>query len=203
MIEYLYVLDYEVDTDISFYVANIAFLDGASTRFGMRMCWEVLQETLQHQTRDFDDTMDLLMNQKTPLGIKSIQHGKKRLVQAPGLGVHALMYGVGDKYGIQGLKSTCAQKMTAAIEVIDWKRNPQAEIEEYATAVAFAYTTEPDSDKGLRTVMVDSIKEHVKSLMKIKEFAEIVEMAPQFAIDLIARLTEGANEGTPQPPWLR
>ena len=243
VLEYLYTLNYEVDKDFSFYIANVASLGRASpatgldtnhigsssTQSGVQMRRKALQgillrqvhdfddplalimqhsiplhirsiqydkerlpvaseapkETLHHQERGFDDTKEHSMKQESTPGIESSQHGSERPVMSWELAVHAMMYVVGHIYVIQGLKSTAAQKMAAALQVVDWKRNPQAKMEDFTMAVALAYSIVPQSDKGLRAVMVRSVKKHMKRLLKVPEFAEIVEFTPQFAADLL------------------
>ncbi len=164
---------------------------------GVKTCWEALHETLQQQSHYFDDTMDLLVKQKTPQGIDSIQHGKARLIPAGELAIHASMYSLADKYGIEGLKSTSVQKMTAALQGIGWDNR----MEDFATAVAIAWTTTPASDRDLRTVLLDYSFIHVKSLVKVKEVEQTFEHLPQFAFDLLARLTAVDEEPiAPRPP---
>ncbi len=229
MLEYLYSLDYAVGTDMTIYVDSIDFQGGASPATsldeeevgdfptqsrtqqtlprGVKTCWEALHEALQQQNHDFDDTIDLLVKQKAPLSIESIQHGKARLIPAGELVIHASMYSLADKYGIDGLKSTCVQKMTAALQGIGWDKvwtfhSPQARMEEFATAVAIAWTTTPASDRDLRNVLLDYSFIHVKRLVKLKGFEEAFQRLPQFAFDLLARITGGADEEpiVPQPP---
>ena len=222
MVEYLYALDYEVGKDTTMYVDSIDFQGGTSPATvldeeevgdfpsqsrtqhtlsrGVKTCWEALHEALQQQqTHDFDDTMDLLVKQKTPPSIESIQHGKARLIPAGELAIHASMYSLADKYGIEGLKSTCVRKMTAALQGIGWDQvwtfhSPQARMEEFAAAVAIAWSTTPASDRDLRTVLLDYSVRHVKRLVKLKEFEEAFRRLPQFAFELMARVTAGADE---------
>ena len=70
----------------------------------------------------------------------------------PELAIHASMYGIADKYGIQGLKSISTQKLKAALQA--WIPNSQQcyssnMIGEFAAAIQAAWTSTPESDHGV------------------------------------------------------
>ena len=67
----------------------------------------------------------------------------------------AKMYGIGDKYDVLGLKRLALAKFSLACEKY-W------ESQQFAPAAHYAFSTTPESDKGLRDIVIKTIADHVK-----------------------------------------
>lgn len=71
--------------------------------------------------------------------------------------VSAKMYEIGDKYDVLGLKQLALAKFSLACEKY-W------ESQEFAPAAHYAFSTTPESDKGLRDIVTKTIADHMKTL---------------------------------------
>ncbi|RYO37466.1 hypothetical protein AA0111_g2145 [Alternaria arborescens] len=71
--------------------------------------------------------------------------------------VSAKMYGIGDKYDVPGLKQLALAKFSFACEKY-W------ESQQFAPAAHYAFSTTPESDKGLRDIVAKTIADHMKTL---------------------------------------
>jgi hypothetical protein len=69
----------------------------------------------------------------------------------------AKMYEIGDKYDVLGLKQLALAKFSLACEKY-W------ESQEFAPAAHYAFSTTPESDKGLRDIVTKTIADHMKTL---------------------------------------
>ena len=108
----------------------------------------------------------------------------------PELAIHASMYGLADKYGIQGLKSISMQKLKAALRHKTWIPDSQQcytseMIDEFAAAVQAAWKSTPDSDNGVRAPLLDHAWKIRKVLLEAEGFKLVVQQMPQFACDLL------------------
>lgn len=77
--------------------------------------------------------------------------------EATQLLVSAKMYEIGDKYDVLGLKQLALAKFSLACEKY-W------ESQEFAPAAHYAFSTTPESDKGLRDIVTKTIADHMKTL---------------------------------------
>ncbi|CAN9416642.1 unnamed protein product [Alternaria alternata] len=71
--------------------------------------------------------------------------------------VNAKMYEIGDKYDVLGLKQLALAKFSLACETY-W------ESQQFAPAAHYAFSTTPESDKGLRDIVTKTIADHTKTL---------------------------------------
>jgi hypothetical protein len=94
-----------------------------------------------------------------------------------GIDVHAQMYALADKYGIHDLKDLAREKFAVAAS-IGWHENM------FATAVQTVYSSTPDSDHGLRDVVVETIRKH-KELLRKAEIKILVREVDGLAYDLL------------------
>ncbi|CAI9629747.1 unnamed protein product [Alternaria burnsii] len=69
----------------------------------------------------------------------------------------AKMYEIGDKYDVLGLKQLALAKFSLACEKY-W------ESQQFAPAAHYAFSTTPESDKGLRDIVIKTIADHMKML---------------------------------------
>jgi hypothetical protein len=73
--------------------------------------------------------------------------------------IHTQMYEMADKYDVVGLKALSEEKFRLAC-VRFWNHA------EFARAAYHAYTTTPDNDKGLRSIVCKTLSDHMSLLKK-------------------------------------
>lgn len=110
----------------------------------------------------------------------------------PELAIHASIYGIADKYAIQGLKSISTQKLKAALLHEAWIPASQEfyssnMIDELALTIQVAWDSTPESDRGLRAPLLDHAWKIRKVLLQAERFKHVVEEMPQFAQGLLFR----------------
>lgn len=93
------------------------------------------------------------------------------------LNVHAQMYALADKYGIHDLKDLAREKF-AAVASNDWDGKG------FAVAVHTVYASTPESDYGLRNVVVDTLSEH-RELLEKPEMEALVKEVNGLAFGLL------------------
>lgn len=102
---------------------------------------------------------------------------------------NASMYGIGAKYGIDGLKSVASEKFAAVLQqpgtVVEWKFRSTITITAFITAVKRVYGTTPESDKGLRDQVLGHAKRHLKQLLPMEVFKVVLAEVPEFAYQLL------------------
>jgi hypothetical protein len=72
------------------------------------------------------------------------------------LTIHASMYALGDKYQVDGLSQLAKEKFESCL-------HHHAHSEDLITAVQIAYSTTPDSNRGLRDSVMDAFRVHFKT----------------------------------------
>ena len=123
----------------------------------------------------------------------------------PALAIHASMYGIADKYGIQGLKAISKQKLEAALESDAWipdsgQMYPSNMMEELAAAVQTAWTSTPVSDNGIRALLLDYALKNKEMLLGMEGFKLVVQRTPGFACDLLAQVPSKRSAKSPAAP---
>ena len=101
---------------------------------------------------------------------------------------NALMYALGDRYDIQGLKVLATEKLNRA-NYGQMYRDKKT-LAELMAVIPVIYTSTVDSDRTLRDVVVElatSSTEQYSSIRKRDDFKMAVETVPQFAWDLIEK----------------
>ncbi|ERF77169.1 hypothetical protein EPUS_06449 [Endocarpon pusillum Z07020] len=93
------------------------------------------------------------------------------------LNVHAQMYALADKYGIHDLKDLAREKF-AAVASNEWDGKG------FPVAVNTVYATTPESDYGLRNVVVDTLSEH-RELLNKPEMEALVKEVNGLAFGLL------------------
>ena len=112
------------------------------------------------------------------------------------------MYGIADKYGIQGLKIISKQKLEAALESDAWisksgQTYPSNMMEEFGAAVQIAWTSTPVSDNGIRALLLDYALKNKQMLVGIEGFKVVVQRTPEFACDLLAQIPSNGPAKSP------
>lgn len=153
------------------------------------------QEALPGCTEPLDTSLfadPFVEEQSTPLDIGPLKGGKKkkkhtlkseprvapnRVVQDTILGTHVEMYAMADKYNIRGLKMLAEEKFARAASQY-WNN------EELPAVMRSVYSTTPDSDTGLRSIVVKTIAEHM-GLFKKLEVESVIRNINGLAFDLL------------------
>ena len=115
-----------------------------------------------------------------------------RQLPIPELAVHTSIYGIADKYGIQGLKGISTQKLKAALQHQAWIPDSQQcyssnMIDEFAAAVQAAWNLTPESDSGVRAPLLDHAWKIRKVLLGAEGFKLVAQQIPEFTWDLTAQ----------------
>jgi hypothetical protein len=72
------------------------------------------------------------------------------------LTIHASMYALGDKYQVEGLSSLAKEKFECCL-------HHHAQSEDFIAAVQIAYSTTPDSNRGLRNSVMEAFRTHFQT----------------------------------------
>lgn len=72
------------------------------------------------------------------------------------LTIHASMYALGDKYQVEGLSSLAKEKFECCL-------HHHAQTEDFIAAVQIAYSTTPDSNRGLRNSVMEAFRTHFQT----------------------------------------
>jgi hypothetical protein len=97
--------------------------------------------------------------------------------------LNARVYAIADKYFIQGLKVLSKKKFRKSLEL-------RKDSKTISNAVRIVYTSTPDADRGLRSVITDIVKECGNSLLENEDFKTMLTAVPEFALDLLYRVWE-------------
>jgi len=107
--------------------------------------------------------------------------------EAEHLVMHAKMYAVAEKYGINGLK-TLAQLKFETLVAEHWNSY------DFLDSVAEIYTSTVDTDRGLRNVVIHIFRSHPE-LAHNTEAQAVVKSVPDFAFDLFKMHYNISNHG--------
>jgi hypothetical protein len=94
------------------------------------------------------------------------------------IAMHARMYALGAKYGIDSLKNVSLNKFSQAVSAAWSHKN-------FVKAVEIVFTTTPDEDKGLRDIAVQMIKQKDSVLFTRKDMRECIRGIEGLAFDLL------------------
>ncbi|KAF4458120.1 Speckle-type POZ protein [Fusarium austroafricanum] len=106
--------------------------------------------------------------------------------RASNLCLHAKVYALGEKYGIETLKDVALQKFEHEAEF-------HRKGEDFLRAMKEVYNSTVEEDRGLRGVVIRMLREY-KDLMQLKSVQEVVKGIPQLSFDLAMSLS--GNQGT-------
>lgn len=102
------------------------------------------------------------------------------------LTVHVLVYGTADKYSIAGLKDLAIEKMEDSLSFFGHLTTANG-TQELLTAIKFAWTTTPASDKGMRGPILKHCKEWLDLLLEMEAFKTAMVEIPDMAYDFLAQ----------------
>ena len=99
--------------------------------------------------------------------------------------VHALVYAVADKYGVDGLAELSKRKFVEAKNQFPLRHDLQS-------AIRLVYSTTPPQNKGLRDVIVEWLTasggKRFRELMAVPGFSEIMADVGELGRDIAANL---------------
>lgn len=166
MIEYLYTLDYQVETPV------IAAGDAGS------------EQNMESRPFEESPTSDVPKSQEAFNIDNNIHAPEEAAPPWEPLSFHIQMYSLADRLLIQGLKVISAQKTKSElVQRLDAISFPAAIIE--------IYNTTPENDRGLRDLAVQVTMEHLATLRRADEtqaaaFQDgLLKSVPQFSYDLV------------------
>lgn len=112
---------------------------------------------------------------------------------------NASMYGMGEKYGIDGLKGIAAEKFAATLRQPEWhdewtRQGSDVCVGALATAVKCVYDSTPESDRGLREQVLAYAEVYLGRLLVLEDFKVLLEEVPKFAYQLLVGEAEGRRE---------
>ncbi|KAI9742727.1 MAG: hypothetical protein M1835_003024 [Candelina submexicana] len=94
--------------------------------------------------------------------------------------LHARVYIIADEFDIPALKMLAKEKFKRIVET-DWNN------ESFSLAVKEIYELLP-KDRGLRDVVVQVAREHVKALRDRGDFNAMLKEKPEFTVDLLDKV---------------
>jgi len=112
------------------------------------------------------------------------------LFEGTELSTNALMYALADKYGVEDLKDLAQEKFARAAAQ-DWNTA------EFAHAVQIVYESTPESDSGLRDVVIETINQH-RDLTKDSKIEDLLEEFNGLTVGL---LKAAYSCDQPVGPW--
>jgi hypothetical protein len=94
------------------------------------------------------------------------------------LKLHCQVYALAEKYAIKALKILARQKFQKALENIDVDTRLFEVVEEI-------YSSTPDSDRGLRDIVVSKIYSEIQHWLRQTEFRQALTETSSFCVDLL------------------
>lgn len=91
------------------------------------------------------------------------------------------VYAIADKYDIPGLKDMALAKFRISIH------GCESIPKHLSTLIRAVYSTTPDSDRGLRSIIVEHCHRHLKELMRSGLFQQTMQELGSFAVDLLRK----------------
>lgn len=95
---------------------------------------------------------------------------------------NAQVYSLADKYVVPALKYHAREKFRTAISS-GWA------LDDFPLAVAEAYSSTLETDRGLRDVIVKTADANINKLLENELFADVLRETPGFALDMVDSLS--------------
>ena len=109
------------------------------------------------------------------------------------LHTNVVMYAIGEKFGIGGLKKLAEEKFEIAFD-----SSAETDLTQLLQVITEVYNTTPDTDYGLRALAVTLTTTKpglYPRLVILPEFKDTVAAVPQFAVDLIVSTAPHIRDG--------
>ena len=107
------------------------------------------------------------------------------------LHIHAQMYGLADEYDIKDLKEEALWKFKLSLQVVEEFENEQ---EKLLATIPLIYSTTPDSDRGLRDVVVDYGATNLEDIMDLPGLKSAANQAPIYMIEVLPKFLTKIKE---------
>ena len=145
---------------------------------------------LDHTPKILNDFFDALG--KRP--VSSADTDNIRKLSSVLLDRNASIYSMGEKYGIYGLKGIASENFAAVLKsaerYVDRKCISNIDTGALRTVTQRVYDSTPESDKGLRTHVLEYAKLHLKRLLPQEDFKAILAEVPEFSYQLLVQEVE-------------
>ena len=132
--------------------------------------------------------------------VPTVHDNELRQLSSLQLVCNASMYGMGDKYGIHGLKGIASEKFAATLKQPEWHAEwtcSEVSIGSLATAIKCIYDSTPESDKGLRDQILKYAKLHLKRLLSLEDFKAVLAEVPELSYQLLVQEAAGRRSEDP------
>jgi hypothetical protein len=106
----------------------------------------------------------------------------------------ATVYQVADKYLVPQLKEHSIEKFRYVLKK-DWNFNDPDNFDDFLSATALIYESTPQSDRGLRDLVVDKALECLSNFGERKGFQELLHNTMWFASDLVLKVAKYRVQG--------
>jgi speckle-type POZ protein len=100
---------------------------------------------------------------------------------------NAQVYGLADKYIIPTLKGHAREKFRTVIRS-GWA------MDDFPLAVSEAYNSTPETDRGLRGLVVEVADANINKLLENELFRDVLRETPGFAIDIVDSLSSSRQK---------
>ncbi|KAH4979754.1 hypothetical protein HBH69_185290 [Parastagonospora nodorum] len=101
--------------------------------------------------------------------------------------LHSKLYSLADKYDVPGLQDLAAVKFKTACAVF-WK------MEAFPAVAEHVFTSTPDADMGLRTIVKMLLLEHRQDLVKKDGIKSFLEKRPELMYELLVHNAEAGRD---------
>ncbi|KAI8633609.1 BTB/POZ protein [Xylariaceae sp. FL1651] len=99
---------------------------------------------------------------------------------------NAQVYSIADRYIVPALKKYAKEKFSSAIRC-GWS------MDDFPLAIAEAYSSTPEEDRGLRDLVVETCNKNLNQLSKNQAFREALQATVGFAADLVLFKTDSVD----------
>ena len=100
------------------------------------------------------------------------------------LHTHVQMYAMGDEYDIKDLKKEALGKFQA---IMKGKKGKSDEYTAVLGVISTIYSTTPESDRGLRDIVVAFGAEHLEKMGDLLELETVTAQVPRYTIEVASK----------------
>ncbi|OAX82266.1 hypothetical protein ACJ72_03389 [Emergomyces africanus] len=100
--------------------------------------------------------------------------------------INARLYAMGDKYGIESLKTL------SQTEFDNWATNVDATeyIDDFPAIIDEVYRSTPDNDRGLRDILVPLIVDNAEVALKSQGLCDVLLLFPELQMEILRRVVK-------------
>ncbi|KAI9812332.1 MAG: hypothetical protein M1827_004781 [Pycnora praestabilis] len=108
--------------------------------------------------------------------------------------LNAQVYTLAEEYDLWALKVLAQDKFNIRVQGDGWKD------EGFPEAIREVYEKTPDSDVGLRPVMIKAVKQNIRALKENDDFNNVLKDVPDFTLDLLNEILR-VETSSADDPW--